>query len=105
MDAAVGGLAFYVGILAICGNFLLGLARAIGELICGVGAGISIADIAANSGLTTAAIWTAVAALGTFLGVDRGRRTLLIGSAGASPWHWRSGGPGARRRLRVRADR
>lgn len=68
MDAAVGGLAFYVGILAICAEFLLGLARAIGELLTGVGAPISIADIAATSGISTAAIWAALALLATFLG-------------------------------------
>ncbi|WP_433726061.1 hypothetical protein ACQP0C_32095 [Nocardia sp. CA-129566] len=70
MDCAVGGLAFYVGVLTICAEFLLGLARAIGELLSGVGAGISIADIAATSGISTAAIWGAVAALSTFLGTQ-----------------------------------
>lgn len=70
MDAAVGGLAFYVGILVICAEFLLGLARAIGELLSGVGAPISIVDIAATSGISTAAIWAALAALSTFLGAQ-----------------------------------
>lgn len=68
MDAAVGGLGFYVAILAICAEFLFGLARAIGELLSGVGAGISIADIAATSGISTAAIVAACVALTTFLG-------------------------------------
>ncbi|MFF3221504.1 hypothetical protein ACFYV7_01805 [Nocardia suismassiliense] len=70
LDAAVGGLAFYVGILVICAEFLLGLARAIAELITGVGAPVSIADIAATSGISTAAIWGACTALATFLGAQ-----------------------------------
>ncbi|MFB8276276.1 hypothetical protein [Nocardia colli] len=70
LDAAVGGLAFYVGILAICAEFLLGLARAIGELITGVGAPISIADIVATSGISTAAIWGACTAMATFAGAQ-----------------------------------
>ncbi|MFE9321311.1 hypothetical protein ACIHDR_00750 [Nocardia sp. NPDC052278] len=70
MDSAVGGLAFYAGILAICAEFLLGLARAIGELLSGVGAGISIADIAATAGISTAAIWSAVTLVTTFAGTQ-----------------------------------
>jgi hypothetical protein len=70
MDSTVGGLAFYAGILAICAEFLFGLARAIGELLSGVGAGISIADIAATSGISTAALWAALGALATFLGMQ-----------------------------------
>lgn len=70
LDSAVGGLAFYVGILAICAEFLLGLARAIAELITGVGAPISIADIVATSGISTAAIWGACTAMATFVGAQ-----------------------------------
>ncbi|MEU0871517.1 hypothetical protein [Nocardia brasiliensis] len=70
LDAAAGGLAFYVGILVICAEFLVGLARAIAELITGVGAPISIADIVATSGISTAAIWGACTALATFLGAQ-----------------------------------
>ncbi|WP_280303020.1 hypothetical protein [Nocardia abscessus] len=70
MECAVGGLAFYSGILVICGSFLLGLARAIGELASGVGAPISIADIAATSGLSAAQLWAAVAAVTSFIGLQ-----------------------------------
>jgi len=67
MDSAVGGLAFYVGVVIICADFLMGLARAIGELCTGVGAGVSIADIAATSGISTAALWSAIGLLASFL--------------------------------------
>ncbi|MFQ6328740.1 hypothetical protein ACLMAL_21750 [Nocardia sp. CWNU-33] len=68
MESATGGLAFYAGVVLICAEFLAGLARAIGELLSGVGAGISIADIAATSGISTGALWAAIGALVTFLG-------------------------------------
>ncbi|MFD0365784.1 hypothetical protein ACFQZZ_30475 [Nocardia sp. GCM10030253] len=70
MDSATGGLAFYIGVVLICAEFLMGLARAIGELITGVGAGVSIADIAATSGLSAAALGTAIGALTTFIGLQ-----------------------------------
>ncbi|WP_157838444.1 hypothetical protein [Nocardia farcinica] len=70
MDCAVGGFAFYAGILAITGNFLVGLLRAIAELASGVGAGVSIADIAATSGVGAAQLWAAVTALTAFLGLQ-----------------------------------
>ncbi|MET7771142.1 hypothetical protein [Nocardia sp. NPDC005366] len=56
--------------MAACVNFLVGLARAIGELLSGVGAGVSIADIAATSGMTAATGAAACTALVTFLGAQ-----------------------------------
>ncbi|MEV0708220.1 hypothetical protein [Nocardia aurea] len=70
IDASVGGVAFYAAILAACVNFLVGLARAIGELLSGIGAGISIADIAATSGMTAATAAAACTALVTFIGAQ-----------------------------------
>jgi hypothetical protein len=70
MECAVGGLAFYSGILVICASFLGGLARAIGELMSGIGAPISIADIAATSGLSAGQLWAAVTLVTSFVGLQ-----------------------------------
>ncbi|WP_040795768.1 hypothetical protein [Nocardia higoensis] len=70
VDAAVGGVAFYAAILAACASFLVGLARAIGELLSGIGAGVSIADITATSGMTLTTATGACVALVTFLGAQ-----------------------------------
>ncbi|MFI5536035.1 hypothetical protein ACIA5H_06540 [Nocardia sp. NPDC051900] len=68
IESAVAGLAFYAGLLSICWQFLANLAAAIAALATGVGAPISLADIAADSGITTAQIWVAVGLLSAFVG-------------------------------------
>ncbi|MBF6069259.1 hypothetical protein [Nocardia farcinica] len=94
MDCGVGGFAFYAGILAITGNSLVGLLRAIAELASGVGAGVSIADIAATSGVGAAQLWAAVTALTAFLGLQYkayGDINSTLSDNGTFP-----GGPGLR---------
>ncbi|MFI6172971.1 hypothetical protein ACIBCN_39765 [Nocardia sp. NPDC051052] len=68
VTAAASGLTFYAGMALITYQFIAACVAEIGLLCTGFGAPLSLAGFLADAGITTAAIWGAVAGIATLVG-------------------------------------